>query len=200
MIFPIPPRNIFGKDNLAYWEGFLSNEDINLLLARPEWLNLQEGCVGGSHSNSMVNEAIRSSKIAWLGLDKDSAQIWEKLANAVAEVNARYFHFDLTGFYEPMQLSFYTEHKQGHYNWHTDASPTDRHAPRKLSLAMLLSDPSEFEGGEFQVKTSTDEVQTLECVKGRAWFFPSYTLHRVAPVTKGIRRSLVLWIGGPAFR
>jgi PKHD-type hydroxylase len=65
---------------------------------------------------------------------------------------------------------------------------------------MLLSDPSDFEGGEFQVKTTNDDVQTLDYVKGRAWFFPSYTLHRVAPVTKGVRRSLVLWIGGPPFR
>jgi PKHD-type hydroxylase len=65
---------------------------------------------------------------------------------------------------------------------------------------MLLSDTSEFEGGEFQVKTNNDEAQTLETKQGRAWFFPSYTLHRVAPVTKGIRRSLVLWVGGPAFK
>ncbi len=57
-----------------------------------------------------------------------------------------------------------------------------------------------IEGGEFQVKTNNDEAQTLETKQGRAWFFPSYTLHRVAPVTKGIRRSLVLWVGGPAFK
>jgi hypothetical protein len=36
MIYPIPPRNIPGKDHLAYWEGFLSDDDINLLLAQPE--------------------------------------------------------------------------------------------------------------------------------------------------------------------
>ena len=65
---------------------------------------------------------------------------------------------------------------------------------------MLLSDPSEFEGGELQVKTCSDQISTLETKKGRAWFFPSYTLHRVTPVTKGVRRSLVLWSGGPEFR
>ena len=200
MIYLIQPRSIPGKDHLAYWEGFLSNEDINLLLAQPEWLNLQPGCVGGGSEKNTVNPSVRSSEVAWIGMKPELLHIWEKLANAVAEVNSRYFHFDLTGFHEPMQLGLYTEERQGHYDWHTDAAPTDRHVPRKLSFAMLLSDPSEFEGGEFQVKTCNDEVQTLECKKGRAWFFPSYTLHRVAPVTKGIRRSLVLWIGGPAFR
>jgi PKHD-type hydroxylase len=200
MIYPIPPRNIPGKDHLAYWEGFLSDEDINLLLAQPEWLHLQAGCIGGGGNQSAVDSSIRSSEIAWIGMKPELLHIWEKLANAVAEINRQFFHFDVTGFHEPMQLGLYTEDKQGHYNWHTDASPADNHTPRKLSMAMLLSDPSEFEGGEFQVKTNNDEAQTLECKRGRAWFFPSYTLHRVAPVTKGMRRSLVLWIGGPPFR
>lgn len=199
MIYPIPPRNIPGKDFLAFWEGFLSPEDINLLLAQPEWLNLQPGCVGGSGA-SAVDPNIRASQVAWIGMKPELRPIWDKLATVVAEVNSKFFHFDLTGFHEPMQLGLYTEDQQGHYDWHTDSSPADLQVPRKLSLSMLLSDPSEFEGGEFQVKTCNDVVQTLECKKGRAWFFPSYTLHRVAPVTKGVRRSLVLWIGGPAFR
>lgn len=200
MIFPIPPRNAPGKDHLAYWEGFLSGDDINLLLAQPEWLNARQGCVGGSTGVTEVNAGVRDSEIAWLGMKPEIAHIWDKLGEAVAEVNRRYFHFDLTGFHEPMQLGIYTEERQGHYNWHTDAAPNDAAVPRKLSMAMLLSDPNEFEGGEFQVKTCNDEAQTLDCQKGRAWFFPTYTLHRVSPVKRGVRRSLVLWVGGPAFR
>jgi len=200
VIYPIPPRDIPGKDHLAYWEEFLSPEDINLILAQPEWLNLEVGCVGGASDVSITDSTIRETKLAWLGAKPELQHIWNKLAVAVAEVNRRYFHFDITGFHEPMQLGVYTGSQQGHYNWHIDSSPTDNNVPRKLSMAMLLSDPSEFEGGEFQVKTSDDTAQTLECKKGRAWFFPSYTLHRVAPVTKGVRRSLVLWVGGPPFR
>lgn len=200
MIYPIPSRNLPGKDYMAYWEGFLTHDDINLLLAQPEWLKLQDGCIGGAGDTSQVNPDIRASHVAWLGNKPELLPIWEKLANAVAEINRRFFHFDITGFHEPMQLGLYTEQQQGHYNWHVDAAPGDNNVPRKLSMSMLLSDPSEFEGGEFQVKTCTDEAQTLDCQKGRAWFFPSYTLHRVAPVTKGMRRSLVLWIGGPPFK
>lgn len=200
MILPIPPRNFTGKDHLAFWEGFLTPDDINLLLAQPEWLVLQQAGIGGSTGANEVNDKIRCSEIAWLGMKPEVAHIWQKLADAVAEVNRRFFHFDLTGFHEPIQLGLYTETRQGHYDWHTDASPMDGAVPRKLSMAMLLSDPSEFEGGEFQVKTCNDDAQTLDCQKGRAWFFPSYTLHRVAPVTKGVRRSLVLWVGGPPFK
>ena len=67
-------------------------------------------------------------------------------------------------------------------------------------MVLMLSDPSEFEGGELQIKTDSDDAITLEQKKGRAWFFPSYILHRVTPVTRGIRRSLVLWVGGPEFK
>jgi PKHD-type hydroxylase len=200
MIYSIPPRNTFGKEPVAFWEDFLTEEDINLILAQPQWLNMQAGCIGGGQGEGTVNEQIRASQNAWLGVTPELASIWERLANAVAEVNRRFFHLDITGFHEPMQLGLYTEAQKGHYDWHSDASPSDAHVPRKLSLSMLLSDPSEFEGGEFQVKTHSDAAQTLECKRGRAWFFPSYTLHRVAPVTKGVRRSLVLWVGGPAFR
>ncbi len=37
-------------------------------------------------------------------------------------------------------------------------------------------------------------------IKGRMIFFPSFLIHRVAPVTQGIRRSLVIWVTGPKFR
>ena len=67
-------------------------------------------------------------------------------------------------------------------------------------MALLLNDVTEFEGGFFQVKNENDKIKTLEMKKGRAWFFPSYTLHRVTPVTKGIRKSLVIWVGGPPFK
>ena len=196
MIYPIPPVNGYGKEEMCYWEGFLTEADINLLLARPEWLSMEQGSIG----KGTVDAAMRTTKVSWLANDPALLPIWEKLAKAVAEVNRRFFQFDLTGFYEPMQLGLYTADDKGHYDWHADASAKDTITPRKLSIALLLSDPSEFEGGEFQVKIGNDHTQTLETKRGRAWFFPSYALHRVMPVTKGMRRSLVLWVGGPQFK
>jgi PKHD-type hydroxylase len=200
MIYPIPPRQSKGKDFTAYWEGFLSDEEINKILAMPEWLKASDASVGGSGNNFEINKNLRTTDVGWLGLSPETAWLWERLAGVFADVNSQFFKFDLTGCYELIQLGVYKETDQGHYGWHIDASPTDRHAPRKLSMSLLLSDPSEFEGGELQIKTCNDEIQTLDMVKGRAWFFPAYTLHRVTPVTKGIRRSLVLWVGGPEFK
>lgn len=204
MIYQIPPRNIKGRETVAFWDDFLKDEHINAILARNEWLNLSKGSVGGQQGpeNSQYTPEVRESNVCWLQLDKDNEGLWNILSNVFAEVNSEFFHFDLSGLYEPIQLSVYdsSSEQSGHYTWHTDMSMTDRHVPRKLSMSLLLSDPLEFEGGDLEVKTTSDESMTLEQKRGRAWFFPSYVLHRVTPVTKGVRRSLVLWAGGPPFR
>jgi PKHD-type hydroxylase len=199
VIFPIEPRNIAGRNSIAYWQDFLSSDQINQILGLPQWFEVSRAQIGG-HDTGTINEEIRSSDVGWMGVTQETLPIWQSISSAISEVNRRYFHFDLTGCYELAQLGLYTDKDQGHYSWHVDAAMCDSKTPRKLSMVLLLSDPNEFEGGELQVKVDSDEIQTLELAKGRAWFFPSWVLHRVTPVTKGVRRSLVLWVGGPPFR
>ena len=201
MIFNIEPRHSPGKDTHAYWENFLCPEDINLILASPVWHNLSKGQVGGAGATEYrTDKALRETDICWWTPNCENVHVWQKISNVVSEVNRHYFKFDLTGFYEPAQLGLYTGEQQSHYKWHADASARDLNVPRKLSMVLLLSDPSEFEGGELQIKAECDEPLTLEQKKGRAWFFPAYALHRVTPVTRGTRRSMVIWVGGPEFR
>ena len=74
----------------------------------------------------------------------------------------------------------------------------DETSSRKISIVVQLSDPLEYEGGELQISDGgTNRV--CEKTKGTIIIFPSYLLHRVTPVTKGTRRSLVLWVTGPPF-
>lgn len=197
MIKSLPKRYIAAQESIAYWEDFLSDEDINLLLRQPEWSATQLGRVGGFDGE--IDIAARAATVCWIGSKPELSVVWDKLGRTVAEVNQRFFKFDLDGFYEPLQLSTYSESFNGHYDWHVDAISNDE-IPRKLSMALMLSDPSDFEGGNLEVKLDSDRTIVLEQKKGRAWFFPSYTLHRVSPVTKGERKSAVLWIGGPPFR
>jgi PKHD-type hydroxylase len=199
MITPIPPRGHHSQDQYAYWEGFLTKEDIDTLLALPQWHDNQKAQIG-MPNQGVVDKNIRTTDVAWFTPCEKTNHIWQKIVNTVALVNAQFFHFDLTGCYEPAQLGIYRANDGGHYNWHTDGMGSPLTTPRKLSMALMLSDPSEFEGGELQLKTDNDNAITVEQKQGRAYFFPSYTLHRVAPVTKGIRRSLVLWVGGPPFK
>lgn len=194
---PVKPNPYF--DPLIYWENFLSQEDINQLLALPQWHHKKASMVGPTDVG-VVDKKLRMSENAWLDPSEDTKHLWHKITNAIADVNAHFYQFNLTGCYEPAQLSLYDSDYNGHYDWHVDFMGGDSKTTRKLSMSLLLSDPSEFEGGELQVKVASDDPHTLEQKQGRAWFFPSHTLHRVSPVRKGIRRSLVLWVGGPAFK
>jgi PKHD-type hydroxylase len=200
MLYPIQHRNPPTRTHKAYWEGFLTPDEINFILAQPEWLKTATGVVADGTGKTEQNAESRITDVGWLGPKPELMPIWDKFSALVAEVNRQYFQFDLTGLYEPMQLGVYTGEKGGHYSWHTDTGMNDVGVPRKLSVVLCLSDPSEFEGGELQLMDSKGNPETLELKKGRAWFFPSFLIHRVTPVTKGVRRSIVLWVGGPAFK
>lgn len=199
----LPHRNSPGKDNLAYWENFLTEQDIQTILNLPEWGNMSPATVGGKESECVarVEESVRKSNVAWLEPSARTKDIFEKIVAVINEVNRQYFKFDLAGLFEAAQLTTYSADQNEFYTWHIDGSLKDPNVvPRKLSMTLLLSDPAEFSGGDFQVKIHSDVPVTVEQKRGRAWFFPSYHLHRVTPVTRGVRKSLVLWIGGPEFK
>ena len=72
---------------------------------------------------------------------------------------------------------------------------------RKLTMVMLLSDNVlDFTGGELELNIGRESnSQTVDILKGRIVVFPSFILHRVKPVTSGIRKSIVVWVEGPKF-
>jgi len=203
MLFSLPPFNAPGKSDYCWSEGFLSDQDIDYLLSRPEW-NQQTPAQMATPTDYFEGDAdtlLRRSEISWMYVDQDNEHIWQAIVGSVFDINKQYFQFDLAGCYEPAQLGTYRDENQGCYNWHSDSLLSIHNGPyRKLSVSVLLSDSSEFEGGELQIKVGSDDIITLEQKKGRAWFFPSWVIHRVSPVTKGVRRSLVLWISGPGFK
>jgi PKHD-type hydroxylase len=122
------------------------------------------------------------------------------LGNIVRNLNGQHFRFDLWGFGEHLQYTEYYGDDEGHYTWHIDSGITStNHGPRKLSVVLQLSDPCEYEGGNLQVKLGADP-QTISKDLGLVAVFPSFVLHRVTPVTSGLRRTLVAWLTGPALR
>ena len=64
-------------------------------------------------------------------------------------------------------------------------------------MTLLLNDPSEFEGGDLELM-APGKFEELK--QGHAIIFASFLNHRVNPVTRGIRQSLVCWFGGKPFR
>ena len=105
------------------------------------------------------------------------------------------------------QIQFGRYKKNSHYDWHCDSTTLNKNnSYRKLSTIVMLSDPSKYEGGQlkFQFRNNTDP--TIEDVlvdgnlQGTIIVFPSQVWHKVEPVTKGTRYSLVTWTWGPPFK
>ena len=152
----------------------------------------------GANENSVSNEYLRRSKISWLDTEKLPKEVLIHFQNIILDINKQRYNFDLLGF-EALQYTVYEESNAGEYKWHTDTMQLPDGNVRKLSLSVLLSDPSEFEGGKLILNVDGNLVVAEER-KGRAFFFPSWMLHCVTPVTKGTRKSLVIWTHGPMFK
>jgi PKHD-type hydroxylase len=145
-----------------------------------------------------ADEVLRATQVYWLPKTDQFSHVYYKIAELANSANTDYFRFKLKAFREQIQYTVYKDSFKGHYTWHMDLGI--HYTNRKLSIIVQLSDPSEYEGGELQIWTDKSEPITIEKEKGTVIIFPSYLLHRVKPVTKGTRRSLVTWIDGPVFK
>jgi PKHD-type hydroxylase len=150
----------------------------------------------------------RISDVVWTEEQWIYDTIWPYMEGANKRAGWKY---DIRGA-ESMQITrykkggFYQFHKDGrgdHLSTYDEPDNEFTHGNvRKLSLTVLLND--NYEGGEFQFATLNSEeciIDTPEFNKtGMIIVFPSDVEHRVAPVTKGIRYSLVAWFVGPPFK
>jgi PKHD-type hydroxylase len=179
---------------IGTWTDAFTHAQLNHINHYCDKLPLEEGLTGGGQEK-------RSCKVAWLPYDDDTKFIYDIVGSVLANLNNQFFRFDLTGMHEPIQYSVYKEGE--HYAaWHTDATQTEVNQnswARKLSFSMQLSRPEEYTGGSMSIKAGTGTF-TARKEYGDIVVFPSYVLHRVNPVKTGVRKSLVVWSGGPPFR
>jgi PKHD-type hydroxylase len=141
---------------------------------------------------------VRRSDVVWLEQTPETTPIYELIAGFVQQANNQVFKLDIRSFTEPFQIATYTAEAKGFYGWHVDIG-AGRLSNRKLSLVVPLTDPSEYEGGQFEV-FHDHEPAPIPMPLGRILAFPSYVLHRVTPVTKGVRRTMAIWVSGPPFK
>ena len=147
--------------------------------------------------NDGSNKDYRRSKIAWIPINDETKWLYKKIGSMVNIANNELWKFDISGMSESIQYGEYHSTENGHYDWHMDLGGDVIN--RKISVVIQLSDPEEYEGGELQFMLNKNTT-SIKKEKGLTVVFPSYFLHRVTPVTKGIRKSLVIWITGKAFR
>ena len=149
-----------------------------------------------NQKEGVLDTNTRTSHISWIPFKK-MPEMYKQIEQIMVQTNANHFGFDNM---QITELAQYTEYPEGgFYDWHVDNYDNCQHEPpvRKISMTCLLSPENEFEGGDLEL---VKEGQSVKLKQGQAAFFASYIRHRVAPVTKGVRRSLVMWFGGPPFK
>lgn len=178
----------------AWIQTDFTEEELNWLSSKA--LEQNSSALVGGGANGVVNPEIRRSKVKWVENTPETEWVYKRLSHYVGVLNSQFYRLDLTGFGEALQFTTYEENEQGMYGWHQDYGSG---ISRKLSVVLQLTDPSRYEGGNLEVLTSGNPI-VVRKQRGLLAVFPSYTLHQVTPVTRGIRQTLVTWVTGPAFR
>ena len=138
----------------------------------------------------------RVTTISWIPF-KEMPDMYKDIERSMLKANNNHFGFEGMRLTEIGQFTHYPT--GGFYDWHMDNDVLGKHQPpvRKISMTLLLSPEHEFEGGELEFMS---KGKSAKLKQGQAIFFASWLQHRVKPVTKGERYSLVMWFGGPSFK
>jgi predicted 2-oxoglutarate/Fe(II)-dependent dioxygenase YbiX len=132
--------------------------------------------------------ARRQTEVRWFNFDHDP-ELHDELMRIAATNQLRLGVSHRIQLEPGMQLSTYYEGH--HFDWHFDGHPKDQ-TRRVLSMSVLLT--ADFAGGELEFKT--EGAPRLK-KPGDVILFNSSETHRVAPVTRGVRDTIVCWFGVP---
>ena len=174
----------------------LTPQQSQMVIAKGMSLKKDEAKVGMAKPEGGVDTKKRITSISWIPF-KDMPEMYRDIEATMLKANGNHFGFDGMRLTEVAQFTHYLT--GGFYDWHMDNDVQGNHQPpvRKISMTLLLSDPTTFEGGELEFMS---KGKTAKLKQGQAIFFASWLQHRVKPVTQGERKSLVMWFGGPPFK
>jgi PKHD-type hydroxylase len=182
----------------------LSEDDCAKVLERAFQYPSQAGTVGYGGETHGVDERIRKSTIRWLQReDPYLGWLYLRIEHLVLKSNRESFGFDLSGTcggFSEIQFTEYHAEGEQKYDWHEDNNWKGSGGfDRKLSVVIQLSHPTSYEGGRLELHNDPLGEKDFRGM-GDVILFPSFNRHRVTPVTRGVRYSLVTWVCGPRLR
>ena len=197
--FPHQFQNVVYRN--CFWLGAFSSDECDRICQYYDIKNLSQGTTG---TENEIDSKYRQSNVYLDNHNENSAWIYQRLFDIIDDANHKFFQYELIGF---DFFQYTTYNMSQYYNYHIDTVfnnyeiNRDSNLCRKLSLSILLNDPGEFDGGEFEICIGDpNEPESHKLNKGDAIFFPSYMLHRVKGIARGIRKSLVVWVLGPKWK
>lgn len=184
----------------CFWDDLFSDDEIEKIKKYCESLKVHESTL---MDETTVDNVMRKSKVSWLHKNQDTNWIFSKFDHAINKTNTEYFGFDIYHL-DTLQYTVY-DGDNSHYDWHWDMYDSDDHTKniinrqRKVTAVLQLSDDEDYEGGEL-LYSVCGTIYNAPKKKGHMTIFPSFVLHKVEPVTKGKRKTLVAWFTGPDWR
>ncbi len=191
------------------WQGLFSKKTCNDLIMLGKKLAVQDSTIGHGSGTIRTDSNIRRSKVRWINREGRFVPLWDRIVQLINQANDAAFRFDLTKL-QPLQFTKYNAEDRGYYDWHTDLDwvgdggtdeETGKGLHRKLSCVLQLTGNNKYEGGDLELSKEIERPDPVMLrTIGTFLVFPSFLKHRVTPVTRGVRHSLVGWYEGPRFK
>ena len=211
MNLPLKPYNDFTPtsnwNTYAYYKNVFNDQMINDLTQMVESnYKFTKGRTGVKELGTDTAQYDTNNRdIAYLNPEPRTKALYDILFPLAIEANEQHFHFDIDVVTDPIHYVIYPEptgpqsNDGGHLDWHMDVGAHGVNK-RKLAMTVQLSDPKDYDGGDFEIWFGGKQSTIVPREKGDVIIFPSFCMHRVRPTTRGERRCLVFWTGGRPFR
>lgn len=188
------------KGEWCYFKEHFTPAQCSQILEDGLKLPAQDAKLGVAGMNDYSNDDYRKSKIRFIQQKNHPQFKWlfNELWLMGIQANRDWFNFHVTNL-SFIQLAEYDESYSGEYKKHHDVFWVNNDQyHRKLTCVIQLTDPSTYEGGDFEMYDLFNYPDRQEIrTQGTAIFLPSFISHAALPVTKGTRYSLAVWFEGP---
>lgn len=185
----------------AYFKSYFSKDTCERILDKGLQLPAKDAQLGVAGEGTASD--YRKSKIRFIQKDNQDFQfLFSDLWYAARWANNDFFDFHLSDI-TYLQLAEYDASYGGEYKKHHDVfwMNNDPRFHRKLTCVVQLSDPSTYDGGDFEVYDTTTTLPAEEIrAQGTIIIIPSFIPHAALPITRGVRYSLAAWFDGPKWR
>ena len=179
---------------VVHRENFLSLSQCQKLMRYLETGQPTDSELAGNYDDDLVNKKVRDNKEVVI----NNEQLKNKLKMLFELSNQSIWKYNIK---ELEKVKILRYENGGKYKWHTDCGSKET-STRKLTAVVQLSDETLYEGGdlEFGITDDTGEkYYTAPRTRGSIIIFPAFLSHRVTPITKGRRYSLITWMNGDCF-
>lgn len=199
MSFESESVNVLGDHKVAsasvYFSKKIPKDLLEIIRSKIDNIKSFKEASVGTALQGAVRKSTRTCDVHWL---HELDWVTGIMNHYVQIANREVWEYDLTT-PESVQVTRYR--KNEFYNWHCDyGTSTDPTSTRKLSASLILNHPSEYSGGRLQLINYHGKIITVPKEEGSIIVFDSRIPHRVTPVLKGERISLVSWVRGPKLK